>query len=63
MKLSISQGFNIGPFKVTISKTGLSVSVGVPGARVGINSKGEGNVSVGVPGVKGLTFRRRKKLV
>ncbi|MCW2598877.1 MAG: hypothetical protein JWM02_706 [Frankiales bacterium] len=39
-----------GPLRVTASKSGLSVSGGVPGARVSVNSKGEGRRTVGLPG-------------
>jgi len=40
----------IGPFRITASKGGLSVSGGVPGARVSANTKGEVRRTVGIPG-------------
>jgi hypothetical protein len=62
MKLSVSQGFKVGPFRITLSKSGISVTTGIPGARVGVNSKGEGTVRIGIPGIPGLKYERRKKI-
>lgn len=39
-----------GPFRLTATKTGLSLSGGVPGARVSVNTRGEVRRSVGLPG-------------
>jgi hypothetical protein len=62
MKLSISQGFKIGPLRVTFSKSGISVTAGIPGARVGVNSKGQGTVRLGIPGT-GFKFEKRKQII
>lgn len=40
----------IGPFRFTATKRGFSTSVGVPGARIGLNSKGEVRATGGIPG-------------
>lgn len=40
----------VGPFRITVGKTGISASAGVPGARVSLNSKGEVRRTVGIPG-------------
>ena len=45
----------IGPFRVTASKSGLSVSAGVKGARVRVNSSGRVTKTVGIPGT-GLSW-------
>lgn len=39
-----------GPFRLTATKTGLSLSGGVPGARVSMNTRGEVRRTVGLPG-------------
>lgn len=39
-----------GPFRLTATKTGLSTSIGVPGARVGVNTRGQVRRTVGIPG-------------
>lgn len=48
----------IGPFRLNLSKRGLSVSGGVPGARVSVNSRGQVHQTLGVPGT-GLYKRSR----
>ena len=40
----------MGGLRVTASKSGLSASVGVPGLRVGVNTKGQLRRKVGIPG-------------
>jgi hypothetical protein len=47
-----------GPFRLTLGKRGLSVSGGVPGARVSLNSRGEVRESMGIPG-SGLYVRNK----
>lgn len=59
MKLSLSKTWKVGPLNITLSKSGISLSLGIPGARVGINSKGE--VS-GRAGVSGFSYNKRKKI-
>ena len=46
-----------GPFKVTLSKSGVSTSVGVKGARVSVSSKGKARATVGLPGT-GLSYSK-----
>lgn len=60
MRWSISEGWSFGPFKCTVSKTGVNLSVGIPGARVGINSNGQGSLRVGK---KGFAYAKRKKIL
>lgn len=60
MRWSISKSVNLGPFRFTISKTGITVSMGVPGARASINTKGETGIRVGT---KGFAYTKRKKLL
>lgn len=63
MKLSISKTFKLGPINLTVSRTGLSGSIGIPGLRVGLNSKGKASLRAGIPGVPGLSFNKSKKVI
>jgi hypothetical protein len=47
---------SFGLFKLNFSKSGVGFSVGVPGARVGVNSKGKKYVRGGFPGT-GLYYQ------
>jgi hypothetical protein len=60
MRTSISQTFNLGLAKVTVSKSGLSVSTGIPGLRFSLNSKGQAGVRVGA---NGLSYAKTKKIL
>lgn len=40
----------IGPFRFTATRRGFSTSVGVRGARIGVNSKGQIRATGGIPG-------------
>ena len=40
----------IGPFRFTATKRGFATSVGVRGARIGVNSKGQVRATGGIPG-------------
>lgn len=40
----------VGPFRFTATKRGFSTSVGVRGARIGLNSKGQVRATGGIPG-------------
>ncbi len=60
MRASLSKTWSMGPLKVTLSKSGANVSIGVPGLRVGMNTKGEGSLRVGK---KGLAYTKKKKLM
>jgi hypothetical protein len=46
----------VGPFRFTLSKGGLGMSVGVKGARIGIGADGRARSSVSIPGT-GLSYR------
>jgi hypothetical protein len=59
MKLSASKTFKVGPINITISKTGISTSIGIPGARVGLNSKGQVTTRIGK---KGFAYTKAKKV-
>ena len=48
--VSFRKSAKFGPFRLTASKSGLSLSGGVPGARVSVNSKGEARRTLGLPG-------------
>jgi hypothetical protein len=48
---------SLGLFRLNFSKSGVGFSFGVPGARVGVNSKGKKYVRGGVPGT-GLYYQQ-----
>jgi hypothetical protein len=51
MGFFLRKGFNLGPLRLNLSKSGIGASIGVKGARVGINAKGKGYVSAGRGGI------------
>lgn len=53
---SFRRSKSFGLFKLNFSKSGLGFSFGVPGARVGVNSKGKKYVRGGIPGT-GLYYQ------
>ncbi|MCH5294024.1 MAG: DUF4236 domain-containing protein [Treponema sp.] len=56
MGFRFRKSMKIGPVRLNVSKSGLGVSTGVKGARIGVNSKGKVYGSVGV---KGMTYRKQ----
>lgn len=50
MGLQFRRSVGFGPLRVTATKRGMSASLGVKGARVGVNSKGQVRRTVGLPG-------------
>lgn len=52
MRFSISKTVRLGPVSLTFPKSGVNVSVGVPGTRVSVNTKGEGTIRVGSQGLR-----------
>lgn len=58
MAWSFRKSAKIGPMRVTLGKTGVGVSAGVKGARIGVGADGHATVSGSIPGT-GLTYRRR----
>jgi hypothetical protein len=57
MGWSFRRSKSFGLFRFNFSKSGMGVSFGVPGARIGINSKGKKYVRGGVPGT-GLYYQQ-----
>lgn len=60
MAFSFRKSKKIGPFRIGLSKGGLSVSAGVKGLRVGANSKGT-YASAGIPGTGLRTMQYAKQ--
>jgi hypothetical protein len=56
MGFYLRKSFRLGPLRLNLSKSGLGASVGVKGARVGVDAKGKGYVA---GGRGGLYFRER----
>jgi hypothetical protein len=52
-----SKSFLGGLLRITAGKRGLSLSVGVPGARASVNTSGRQTTTVGIPGT-GLSWSR-----
>jgi len=50
------KSINIGPFRVNVSKTGVGYSVGGPGMRTGVSSRGKRYTTFGIPGT-GIGYR------
>lgn len=50
MALRFRRSAKFGPFRLTATKSGLAASVGAPGARVSVNTKGQVRRTVGIPG-------------
>jgi hypothetical protein len=48
----------VGPFRISASKTGMSISGGVKGARVSVNSKGQAHRTTSIPST-GFYSRKR----
>lgn len=42
--------FSFGPFRTSLSKTGLGFSWGIPGLRFGVSPNGKKYFSIGIPG-------------
>lgn len=42
--------FNFGPFRTSVSKSGVGFSWGLPGLRFGVSANGRKYISVGIPG-------------
>jgi hypothetical protein len=51
MGFYIRRGKNLGPFRLNLSKSGLGISFGVKGARIGLNSQGKAYVHAGRGGL------------
>lgn len=57
MGWSFRRSFSLGPFRINISKSGISYSFGFAGFRTGVNSKGRRYSSVSVPGT-GVRYQK-----
>ena len=59
MGFSFKKSFNAGPFRVTVSKSGISTSFGVKGARITKKANGNTMYTLGIPGT-GISHRSEK---
>ena len=57
MGWSFRKSLNLGPFRLTFSKSGMSYSVGAGGVRIGQSAKKRKYVSLNVPGT-GLSYKK-----
>ena len=55
MGLRFRKSINIGPLRINLSKSGVGVSLGVKGFRVGRSAKGKTTATVSLPGT-GLSY-------
>ena len=49
--------FRLGPFGTSISKSGVGVSWGIPGFRIGVSGNGRKYLTLGIPGT-GIYFTK-----
>ncbi|SFG28942.1 DUF4236 domain-containing protein [Pontibacter chinhatensis] len=57
MSLFFRKTIKIGPLRLNFSRSGVGISIGVPGARIGKTATGKTYVSGGAPGT-GIGFRK-----
>ncbi|MDX5397841.1 MAG: DUF4236 domain-containing protein [Hymenobacteraceae bacterium] len=57
MSFFFRKTIKLGPIHINFSKSGLGISIGVPGARIGKSSNGKTYVSGGLPG-SGVGYRK-----
>lgn len=50
------KSINLGPFRVNVSKSGVGYSVGGPGVRTGVSSRGKRYTAFNLPGT-GIGYR------
>jgi hypothetical protein len=50
MGLRFRRFWNLGPFRLSLSRAGLGSSIGVPGFRIGVSATGQKYFSIGIPG-------------
>lgn len=65
MGLFVRKGIRLGPLRLNISKSGVGVSAGVRGARVGITSQGKKYLAGGVGGLyvrESIGSRKRQQM-
>lgn len=55
MGLRFRKSFSFGPFRITVSKSGVSFSFGVKGFRISRSAKGKHTATVSLPGT-GLSY-------
>lgn len=55
MGLRFRKSFSIGPFRITVTKSGISFSFGVKGFRITRSAKGKNTATVSLPGT-GLSY-------
>lgn len=60
MSWAFRKSLTIGPFRVTVSKSGISYSVGTKGFRTGVNAKGREYTTVSIP-ESGLRYTKYQK--
>ena len=51
MGFYLRKSFKLGPIRFNLSKSGVGVSAGVKGARVGVNARGKKYIHVGCGGI------------
>lgn len=55
MGLRFRKTIKLGPININLSKSGVGVSAGVPGARVSKTAKGTTRTTLGIPGT-GISY-------
>lgn len=57
MSFSFRKLFNLGPFRISLGKTGTGFSLGIPGIRVSQQADGSRQLTLSVPGT-GLRYTK-----
>jgi len=60
MGFRIRKSISMGPFKATVSKSGISYSAGIAGARITKRADGRTQTTAGIPGT-GLYYTETRK--
>ncbi|UYZ58055.1 DUF4236 domain-containing protein [Hymenobacter latericus] len=58
MPFSFRKLFNLGPLRLSLTKKGIGVSMGIPGIRVSQQANGSRQVTISVPGT-GFTYTKK----
>lgn len=57
MGWSFSKSISLGPFRISLSKSGIGYSIGGSGFRIGKKACGKAYTSVGIPG-SGMRYQK-----
>ena len=59
--IRVQQSFNLGPLRINLSGSGIGISLGIPGLRVGRDARGRDYIAAALGGVIARKYRKKKK--